>query len=201
MNILQLYKQFPTQQDCIKHLEEVRWNGEPTCPYCNSKNQSALPKESRYHCNTCNTSFSVTVGTIFHKTKIDLQKWFLAISLILNAKKGYSARQLGRDIDVTKDTAWRVFIQIKKSLVEQIEFITGIIEADKTFISGKDNNRHANKSEKGGEGDANHTPVIGVLQSDEKVVGKKRPDTIDKTLKKFVNDNVAKGSILSAHEY
>ena len=201
MNIPQLYKQFPTQVDCIKHLEQVRWNGEPTCPYCNSKNQSALPKENRYHCNNCNTSFSVTVGTIFHKTRLDLQKWFLAVSLVLNAKKGYSARQLGRDIDVTKDTAWRIFMQIRKSLVEQRELMTGIVEADETYIGGKNRNRHNDKKTKGGQGGADKTTVIGVLQRDGKVVAQKAPNNTKKTLNKFINNNVAKGSILSTDEH
>lgn len=203
MNIPQLYKQFPTQQDCIKHLEEVRWSGVPTCPYCNSKNQSPLPKENRYHCNTCNTSFSVTVGTIFHKTKIDLQKWFLAVSLVLNAKKGYSARQLGRDINVTKDTAWRVFMQIRKSLVEQKELMEGIIEADETYIGGKNKNRHNDKKTKGGQGRGGEdkTPVIGVLQRDGKVVAQKSKDVSGKTLKSFIKNNVKEGSILNTDEW
>lgn len=203
MNIPQLYKQFPTQNDCIKHLENVRWSGVPVCPYCNSKNQSPLPKENRYHCNTCNTSFSVTVGTIFHKTRIDLQKWFLAVSLVLNAKKGYSARQLGRDIDVTKDTAWRVFMQIRKSLVDQRELMTGIVEADETYIGGKNKNRHNDKKTKGGQGRGGEdkTPVIGVLQRDGKVVAKKANDVSGKTLKTFINDNVAKGSTLNTDEW
>lgn len=200
MNIPQLYKQFPTQSDCIKHLEQVRWNGVPVCPYCNSTKQTPLPKENRYHCNTCNTSFSVTVGTIFHKTKIDLQKWFLAVSLVLNAKKGYSARQLGRDIDVTKDTAWRVFMQIRKSLVDQHELMTGIVEADETFVGGKEKNKHADKKKKGGQGGGNQQAVVGVLQRDGKVFAKKAPNTTQKTLKRFVNDHVAKGSILSTDE-
>lgn len=201
MNIPQLYKQFPTQQDCIKHLEQVRWNDEPICPYCNSKNQSPLPKENRYHCNTCNTSFSVTVGTIFHKTRLDLQKWFLAVSLVINAKKGYSARQLGRDIDVTKDTAWRMFMQIRKSMVDQRELMTGIIEADETYIGGKEANRHNDKKKGGGQGGANHTTVIGVLQRNGSVVAKTAPDNTKKTLKRFINDNVAKGSTLSTDEH
>jgi transposase-like protein len=200
MNIVQVYKQFPTQDDCIKHLEQVRWGEAPKCPYCNSTNQSPLPKEKRYHCNNCNTSFSVTVGTIFHKTKIDLQKWFVAISLVLNAKKGYSARQLGRDIDVTKDTAWRVFMQIRRAFVEQKELMEGIVEADETFIGGKEKNKHADKKKPGGQGGANQTPVIGVLQRDGKVVAKKAKDTKQGTLKRFINENVSIGSILSTDE-
>lgn len=203
MNIIQVYKQFPTQNDCIKHLEQVRWNNEPTCPYCNSKNQTPRKNTNRFHCNNCNTSFSVTVGTIFHKTHLDLQKWFLAVSLVLNAKKGYSARQLGRDIEVTKDTSWRMFMQIRKALIEQSELMTGIVEADETYIGGKNKNRHADKKVKGGQGRGGEdkTPVIGLLQRDGKVVAKKAKDVSGKTLMSFITGNVKKGETISTDEW
>ena len=118
MNIIEIYKKFPTQKDCIAHIEKVRWNDKPTCPYCHSTNTTRFKNSFRHHCNNCNTSFSVTVGTIFHHTHIDLQKWFLAISLILNAKKGISSRQLSRDIEVNKNTAWRMQMQIRKAMIE-----------------------------------------------------------------------------------
>ena len=137
MNIIQIYKRFPTQQSCIDHLEKVRWNNEPVCPYCKSKNQTKRKGTNRYHCNNCNTSYSVMVGTIFHNTKLDFQKWFLAISLVLNAKKGLSARQLSRDIEVTKDTAWYMLMRIRKAMVEYGNLLQGIVEADETYIGGK----------------------------------------------------------------
>lgn len=116
MNIIQIFKQFPTQESCIKHLELARWKGEPVCPYCESTNTNPLTKELRHHCNSCRKSFSVTVGTIFHDTRLPMQKWFLAISLILNAKKGISARQLARDLEVNKDTAWSMGMRIREAL-------------------------------------------------------------------------------------
>ncbi len=203
MNIIQVYKQFPTHQDCIKHLENVRWNNTPICPYCKSTKQTPVTKESRYHCNGCNTTYSVTVGTIFHKTHLDIQKWFLAISLVLNAKKGYSARQLGRDIEVTKDTAWRMFMQIRKAFLEQSELLEGIIEADETYIGGKNKNRHNDKKTKGGQGRGgdDKIPVIGVLQRDGKVKAKKSNDVSSKSLHKFINQNVKIGSIINTDEW
>lgn len=201
MNIIQVYKRFPTQLDCIKHLEQVRWNNVPKCPYCTSIKCTATKTGNRYHCNNCNTSFSVTVGTIFHKTHLDLQKWFLAVSLVLNAKKGYSARQLGRDIEVTKDTAWRMFMQIRKSFIEQHELMEGIVEADETFIGGKNKNRHKDKKKEGGQGGADKTVVIGVLQRDGKVRAKKAKDRSASTLNSFVKQNVKPGSVLSTDEW
>ncbi len=70
MNIIQIFQKFPTQDSCIKHLEQCKWNNTPKCPYCESINQTPLKDTYRYHCNNCNTSFSVTVGTIFHQTHL-----------------------------------------------------------------------------------------------------------------------------------
>lgn len=135
MNIVEIFRLFPTEDDCIDHLEKVRWRGAPSCPYCKSPRTSPLPKESRHHCNNCNTTFSVTVGTIFHQTHLPLQKWFLAVSLVLNAKKGISARQLARDLEVNKNTGWRIGMQIRKAMtqVEERTLLTGIVEMDETI--------------------------------------------------------------------
>ena len=116
MNILQVFQKFITQKDCIEHLEKTRWGDEPVCPYCGSGRTGRLQK--RHHCHACKTSFSVTVGTIFHGTHLPLQKWFLAISLMLNARKGISGLQLSRDLNVNKNTAWRISMQIRRAMKE-----------------------------------------------------------------------------------
>ncbi len=139
MNIVKIYKRFPAESDCISHLEKVRWKGKPVCPYCQSERTTAAPEEHRHHCNNCNTTFSVTVGTIFHHTHLPLQKWLLAVSIVLNAKKGLSSRQLARDLDVNKNTGWRMGMQIRKAMAEREkrELLSGIVEMDETYIGGK----------------------------------------------------------------
>ena len=152
MDIIEIYKRFPTQNDCIDYLEKVRWDDKPQCPYCKSFNSSPMPKERRHHCNTCNTSYSVMVGTIFHKTKIDLQKWFLCITLILNAKKEMSARQLARDLGVNKNTAWYMCMRIRRSMFEDRELMSGFVEIDETYVGGisrkGDNDNKPNKHDR-----------------------------------------------------
>jgi len=163
MNIISIYKQFPTEADCIAHLEQVRWQGKPACPYCISTNSTALPKEHRYHCNNCNTTFSVTVNTIFHQTHLPLQKWFLAVSLVLNAKKGIASRQLARDLDVNKNTAWRIAMKIRQAMIEteQRNLLTGLVEMDETYIGGKPR-KGSGQINKRGRG-TRKTPVVGMV--------------------------------------
>ena len=81
----------------------------------------------------------MTVGTIFHRTHLPLQIWFLAITLMLNAKKGLSALQLSCDLQVNKNTAWRITMQIRKAMsqAEHRDILTGIVEIDETYIGGK----------------------------------------------------------------
>ena len=203
MNLIQIYKKFPTQHDCLKHLENVRWNNTPKCPYCKSENQTPVKGKPRYHCNNCNTSYSVTVGTIFHKTKADLQKWFLAITLVLNAKKGMSARQLARDIEVTKDTAWYMLMRIRRAFKEYGELLEGIIEVDETYVGGKNKNRHNDKKTKGGQGRGGEdkTAVFGMLQRDGKVKAAKVNNVSGKTLKGAIKANVKKGSQIMSDEW
>ena len=137
MNIVSIYRAFPTEADCISHLERVRWQGKAICPYCKSGRTSPAKAEHRHHCNGCNTSFSVTVDMIFHHTHLDLQKWFLAISLILNARKGPSARQLACDLEVNKNTAWYMGTRIRNAMFEQVELLRGVVEMDERYIGGK----------------------------------------------------------------
>ena len=128
MNNNQVYEKFPTQDSCIEYLENIRWNNIPVCPYCKSTNHTAEKNKHRYHCNNCNTSYSVTVGTIFHHTHLDLQKWFLAIYLVLNTNKVYSVRQLSEDLSVTKDTAWRMLTRLKNALIEDHVFLEKVFK-------------------------------------------------------------------------
>ncbi len=175
MDIIQIFERFPTQQDCIAHLEAARWGDKPVCPYCGSLNTAQ--NQHRHRCYDCKTSFSVTVGTIFHHTHMPLQKWFLAIMLILNAKKGVSALQLSRDLNVNKNTAWRISMQTRKAMTqaEQRGLLTGIVEMDETYIGGK-----PRKGTKGDGPDGQHrrgrgtkkAPVIGAVERGGKVSAK-----------------------------
>ena len=195
MNIVQIFEKFPTQEACIAHLEKARWGDTVRCPYCGSTNTARTPK--RHRCYNCKTSFSVTVGTIFHHTHMPLQKWFLAISLILNAKKGLSALQLSRDLQVNKNTAWRIAMQIRKAMTqrEQRHLLTGIVEMDETYIGGKPRKGKKyddpNDRPKPGRG-TKKAPVIGAVERGGKVAAKavKKDEMKGRHLRAFVQERV-----------
>ncbi|MBD1836912.1 IS1 family transposase [Coleofasciculus sp. FACHB-64] len=110
-------------EDCIALLEQIRWSGKPKCPYCESTNYRKLKNEHRYQCNECFTSYSVTVGTLFHKTHVDLDKWILAIPLVLKSPAGISGRQLAKEIGVNKNTACYMIERIRRAITEEPELL------------------------------------------------------------------------------
>ena len=205
MNIVQIFKRFPNQESCIAHLEAARWRGgKAKCPYCGSTHTAK--SEHRHRCYDCETGFSVTVGTIFHHTHLPLQKWFLAIMLMLNAKKGISALQLSRDISVNKNTAWRINMQIRKAMTqtEHRDMLQGIVEMDETYIGGK-----PRKGTRGDGEDGKHkpgrgtkkTPVVGAVERGGKVTAKavRKEKMKSKDMRAFVRDrvNISKASLIT----
>ena len=140
MNLLEVLKQYPDQESCIRCLEEKRWGDMPECPYCCSQNV-AWKKENdlvgRWNCYTCRSSFNVLSKTIFQQTRIPLQKWFAAIALLLNAKKSIPSHQLARDLGLNKATAWYLAHRIRMAMQEGDVLLEGIIEADETFGGGR----------------------------------------------------------------
>lgn len=124
MTLTYITKHLNTQKKCVKFLEEKRWGGVPTCPYCGSKKSS--PKAHRHTCHQCNRSYSVKIGTVMQNSNLPLQKWFMAISIMLAAKKGVSGLQLSRDLSVNKDTGWFLQMRIRAAMSEgELQFSKG----------------------------------------------------------------------------
>ena len=134
-SIVEVYRRWPTKDDCVQHLEAVRWGESPTCPYCGavavSRNRDSARSltASRWKCQRCLRSFSVTVGTIFHNSHVDLQIWFLLITTMLGAKKGLSALQAARDLDMRAKTVLSMMHRVRKALADKgADSLRGIVE-------------------------------------------------------------------------
>ena len=109
MSLADIFERYPDQESCISHLERIRWKDNPHCPHCASVDVARKQegeRVGRWNCHDCKSSFNVLSGTMFQNTHIPLQKWFLGVQLVMNAKKSLSSYQLGRDLSLNQKTAW-----------------------------------------------------------------------------------------------
>jgi transposase-like protein len=144
MKLIDVHKQFQTDDQCLDYIEKMRWpNGEMCCVHCGeigrvSKITRETGKNKRtriYQCLACGKQFSATSGTIFNDTHLPLTKWFLAIALICEAKKGVSAKQLQRHLGVNYRTAWHLAHRIREAMQDEGGILSGVVEADQTFMT------------------------------------------------------------------
>lgn len=197
MDLVKAMEQFPDQASCIEHLEGIRWGEKPQCPKCEGldvvrKNERGLGRIGRWCCKDCGASFKVTSGTLFAGTKIPLQKWFLAITLVANAKKGLSSCQLARDLGLRQKAAWRIMMKIRTEMAKKSPILQGIVEADETYIGGKrkkDYDRTEDAPRKRGRGTMKDA-VIGAVSRDGHVTAQLIPDISGETIANFIRDNV-----------
>ena len=209
MNLITIFRRFPDQQSCVDHIESIRWGDDPHCPHCGSVRVARKcegDRVGRWNCHECHASFNVLSGTIFEKTRIPLQKWFLAIGLMVNAKKSLSAYQLARDVDLTPQTARYVQQRIRAAMAaKQTPFLHGIIEADETYVGGKP--RKGNKRDDDGPGaprgrGTKKMPVIGAVERGGNVTARVADNLTGKGILRFIKETVDPvGSVLVTDEY
>ncbi len=192
MNLFDILNRFPDQQSCIDHLERIRFGNEPFCPLCGVVDVARKKERDligRWNCHACKASFNVLSKTIFQGTHMPLQKWFMAIALILNAKKSLSSCQLARDIDMTNPTAWYMQQRIRAAMASgQLPLLKGIIEADETYVGGRPRrrkNRKDDQKNKRGRG-TKKTPVLGAVQRSGNVTACVAEDTTGRSIIDFL---------------
>jgi transposase-like protein len=205
-SIFSVVAKFNSEEKCMKHLERIRWPKGLHCLRCDSKRVMTFQAEGKtgkerhlYECVDCRYQYSVTAGTIFHDSHLPLTKWFLAIYLICSSKKGISALQLQRDLEIgSYKTAWYMAHRIRLAMQDDKDFcekFAGIVEVDETYIGGK-------RSGPRGRGAANKVPVIGIK---ERTSGKVRMKTLrnvsSRTLADFIRANTVPGSEVHTDEF
>ena len=185
-NLLTLIDHYGTDEACRELLERLRWPNGVACPRCGSQGISELRKRPVYDCNDCRYQFSVTAGTIMHDSHLPLRKWFIAIYLMCESKKGISALQLKRTLGVAYRTSWHLCHRIREAMAnDPLEGPTlfGVIEVDETFVGGK-----ATGKGRGYRG--NKTIVAGAIQRDGNVRLERIPDVRRKTLHGFIRRTI-----------
>lgn len=160
MNLIDVSRDLATDEQCLAFLEAQRWpDGVVRCPTCGNDKVSKITRKSVtknkraqiYQCleKSCKDQFSATNGSIFHDSHLPLHKWFMAIALIVDAKKGMSAKQLQKHLGIgSYKTAWYVCHRVRKAMVEANPTpLVGTVEIDETFIGGTAIRRFGRRNE------------------------------------------------------
>lgn len=201
MTVAEFHQQFGTQQACLGRLREVRWGAELerfACPACGHTKGWWLPKRELVECRECHHQVSVTAGTVFHRLRSPLWKWFWAVYQLSQDKKGIAALELAKQIGASYTTAWLMLHKLRRAMRHRNQRYTleGLVEVDECYVGGD-----AEGTGTTGRGAAKKTPVAVAVELDES--GKPRRvamDTMAKvdghSLRKFTEASVTKGATL-----
>ncbi len=145
MNLINVVNEFLREEDCLAYLEKMRWPDGVRCVKCESDKIGRVTSRGKtkkprylYQCRSCRKQFTAKSGTIFHDSHLPLRTWFMAVALMLDAKKSVSANQLKRHLHVRYDTAWHLAHRIRKAMVQDTsKQLSGITEVDETFVGGR----------------------------------------------------------------
>jgi len=199
-------------------LEAARWPNGPYCPHCGNADEDLIAKvegkkqshrPGLYYCNECKGTFTVTVGTVFERSKVPLTKWWLATHLLASSKKGISSHQLHRMLGVTYKTAWFMSHRIREAMKEANPTPMGgegkIIEADETYYGKLETPRIRNKylpppTKKGKGGGAHKRAIFGLVERGGVVRTFLIPRASSKAVRDVMVKHVSRKSILHTDE-
>ena len=201
-SLYELFEAFPDEQACIDHLRAIRWADGEYCPHCGGMRIMHFSDKKTFKCSDCRQKFSIKVGTIFEDSKISLRKWFMAIWMITNHPKGIASTTLAKDLKITQKSAWFVLHRLRHAATTK-SFnapLDGVVEADTTYIGGKEKNKHEWQRTGGKQGGAGKAVVMGIIQRDGELRAKHVPNGKGSTLKSAIMNNVAVGSTLMTDE-
>ena len=201
-SVIDLLKAFPDEATCIEHFEQVRWRGIPISPF--DATSKVYKTKVGYMCKNTQKNFNVKTNTLFDNTKMPLQKWFLAIWIVTSHKKGISSLQLGRDLDITQKSAWFMLQRIRNCFgIENNNELDNEVEADETYVGGREINKHLNKKIENNNGRSvkSKTPVVGTLERGGKVNANVVENASARVLSREVIANVKQSASLYTDEW
>lgn len=158
MTLIEFQEKFSTDEQCRQFLYEKRWGSGFICPKCKHDKHFNITSRNLYQCKACNHQASVTAGTIMDRTRTPLKKWFLAIYLVAEDKRGISALTLQKRIGVAYFTAWTMLQKIRYAMGEEESnfLLGGIVETDEAFFGAPTKEDEGGKRGRGTE----KTPVM-----------------------------------------
>ncbi|RJO62127.1 MAG: IS1595 family transposase [Dehalococcoidia bacterium] len=195
-------KMFPDNDSCLEWLKNHLYPDGIYCPICKQITPHAkLRQRPVYACDICRHQISPLAYTIFHKSTTPLKTWFEAIFEMSTTRTGYSAKALQRSTGVTYKTAWRMFKQIRSMLGENTGKMFGMVEADETYIGGKEKNKHASKRIQSGRGTIGKLAVMGAVERNGRVTTARLQGTTIPEMHKFIYANISPTATLYSDEH
>lgn len=187
VNLVSLIDRYNTEDKCRDALEAIRWPGGVACIRCGDTQVDEIGSRAQWQCRSCDYQFSVTAGTIMHRSHLPLRKWFIAIYLMCESKKGMSANQLKRTLGVQYKTAWHLCHRIREAMGNDPftgPTLFGIVEVDETMVGGKARGKGAGYK-------GNKHWVAGAIERGGRVRIERVPDVRKHTLQDFVRRTVS----------
>jgi transposase len=186
-------RQFPDDAACLDYIFDARHPDGGLCQSCGRTNTFHRVATRRcYSCANCGHQIHPCEGTIFHKSSTSLKSWFFAMFLMTSSKNGVSAKELERQLGVTYKTAWRMAHQIRKLMNQGGDMLSGVVEADETYIGGRRSFAHRLE---------NKTIVAGMVERGGDVKAKVVSNVAASSLMPNIVNNVESGSKLFTDEW
>ena len=192
----QAIRYFSDERVCIDTVAALRWPNGPECPACGHKEHYYLKTQKRWKCKDCHKQFSVKLGTIFEDSPISLDKWLIALWMLVNCKNGISSYEVHRALGITQKSAWFVLHRLR--LATQRKSVSKLggpdkgVEVDETFIGGLARNMHQEKYKRRitDPRSKGKTPVLGMIERDGEVRAWVVPDVRKRTIQPEIHKNV-----------
>lgn len=194
-----------TEPEARAMIERIRWPEGAICPHCQSQNVAKLGgqagEKGQYKCRECRKKFTVRVGTIFEDSHIPLHDWVYAFTRMCASKKGISAHQLHRELEITYKSAWFMCHRIRHAMQDFRSAMLGgedggPVEVDETYVGGKPRNRHESKRGRG----TKKTPVLALVERDGKARAAAVQGVKPEDLRDFMESNIHKATRLMTDE-